>query len=179
MVLKPTDERVVSLPNSPSPLPSLLYKTGQARTSPSLPKLTLFLSLSKPSRARPVAPHFSPTNHRLSCPSSSLTALELAHAAPRQPRPHRRPTSAIRGASPEFTPHRPNASPEPRRPRPSRRRDRPALLPCRDRLTTSPCRAPSAPSSLVPGHASPHCDRIPPLITRLKTTQIFLLTPKS
>jgi hypothetical protein len=58
------------------------------------------------------------------------------------------------------------------------RRSQEPLLPCHDRLAT-PRRAPSAPSSLVPGRASPHRDRIPPLITRFKTTQIFLLTPKS
>jgi hypothetical protein len=179
MVLKPADERAVSLPNSPSPLPSQIYKTGQPRTSLSLPKLALFLSLSKPSRARPNAPHFSPTNHRPSCPSPSLIAPELTRAAPRRPRPRRRLTSAIRGASSEFTARRPNASPEPRRPRQSRRRDRPALLPCRDRLATPPRRALSASSSLILGRATPHHDRTPPFTTRLKATQIFLLTPKS
>jgi hypothetical protein len=40
-------------------------------------------------------------------------------------------------------------------------------------------RASSAPSSLVLGRASSHRDQIPPFTTRLKTTQIFLLTPKS
>jgi hypothetical protein len=79
----------------------------------------------------------------------------------------------------EFAPHRPNALSEPRRSWPPRHRDRPALLPCRDRLATPPRRAPSAPSSLVPGRASPHRDRIPSFVKRLKTTQIFLLTPKS
>jgi hypothetical protein len=38
---------------------------------------------------------------------------------------------------------------------------------------------PNAKTSPSLGRALPHRDRIPPFITRLKTTQIFLLTPKS
>jgi hypothetical protein len=122
-----------------------------------------------------------------SLPSRTLSlsptcSPELVHTAPRHPQQrhvpavepllalfparrreaHRRTVRSrtsfvIRGASPEFAPHRLNASPELRRP-----------------PSTRPRSAPNGPSAHRHPNALPHRDRIPPCTTRLKTNPKYL-----
>jgi hypothetical protein len=119
-----------------------------------------------------------------STPSSVGTRSEfvlVARAAPCRPRPRRRPAHAVPSSPPDSLRPSAGAPPVPVRHSPSVRAPpskriagvTPSVVDAIAQHTNwtinAQLRASSAPSSLVLGRASSHCDQIPPCTIRLKT----------
>jgi hypothetical protein len=146
-------------PRRPLPSPLLLYKLDN-HAHGTLPLTTEFAPLShsvarcrspSPELVR-VAPRHPQQRHvPVVEPLLTLCPARRCEARRRTVRIHT--PFAIRGASLEFTPRRPNALPELRRP-----------------PSTRPRSTPTGPSAPHRPNASPHHDRITPFTTRLKTT---------